>query len=662
MARRMCRWHQRNERGAFIVMWALLVVVLIVMVAIVVDLGRLRATNRNAQSVSDLAALAAGPYLAKRPADPVEACNAAVRYVRQNLTDFPAAASLPCSDLAQSNCVAGGTVAGAIPVDSGTSAAPYLLTIRYPLPTGDTDLGSQRSADGESCERMSVRLERTNKAFFAGVIGSDRLSTDAFAVVRGRSEVKGTDVAALLMLERERCGTIQTSGQGGILVKGFGTKPGIIHADSAGSVNPGGCTNNLNAGGYVVFGTKLPPAHPTRPGLPSIEALQAELPTVPADPSTIRAPILSLYALQAGNDAHAAAVLNASDPGYLGVRPDPEPAGRSGRVAVDERYTYLYNATPPQPGPIQLKRTAATTLSASMPPGNGGAPPTPWVRLTSIIGNGCSANGQTVTQDYVYIDCNLALTGNRNTLTFSGHHFVTKGTISIGSNTTVTFTNNPDLVVKGSTSNTPAIDIQGTLEINGGNSVPGSAPPCSDREEADDPAISPAIVTVLNGKITTGAQSKFKACQTTVYMAGLASPRPDNDNNTDAGFISIGGAGGVDWSAPNQDTRPACSEVTPPYPACYRPTDPEREFEDLAFWTESSALSAVGGQGNIFLTGIFFLPNAPFQFDGQAVQNIDRDAQFIARTLDMSGKGTLVLRPDPNNAVPLRTPKFNLIR
>jgi hypothetical protein len=297
-----------------------------------------------------------------------------------------------------------------------------------------------------------------------------------------------------------------------------------------------------------------------------------------------------------------------------------------------------------------------------MPPGNGGAPPSPWIRLTSVIGNGCNANGQTVPQDYVYIDCDLSLTGNGTSLTFAGHHFVTKGTINVGSNTTLTFTNNADLVVKGTTGNSPAINVQGTLEINGGNAVAGAAPPCSDREEADDPSISPAIVTVLNGSVTTGAQSRFKACQTTIYMAGLPSPRPDNDNNNDNGFITVGGAGGVDWSAPNQDTRPACSEVTPPYPLCYRPTDPEREFEDLAFWTEASALSSIGGQGNIFITGIFFLPNAPFQFAGQAIQNIDRDAQFISRTLDMSGKGTLVMRPDPNNAVPLRTPKFNLIR
>jgi len=53
-----------DERGAFIVLWALLITALLIMVAIVIDLGNARSVRRSDQSVADFSALAAGDNLA----------------------------------------------------------------------------------------------------------------------------------------------------------------------------------------------------------------------------------------------------------------------------------------------------------------------------------------------------------------------------------------------------------------------------------------------------------------------------------------------------------------------------------------------------------------------------------------------------------------------
>src|SRR5947209_2094825 len=69
-----------GENGSFIVLWALLIVGLMTMVAIVVDLGDARATRRNDQSSADFAALAAGDnLLTKSP----QACADAWSYIQQ---------------------------------------------------------------------------------------------------------------------------------------------------------------------------------------------------------------------------------------------------------------------------------------------------------------------------------------------------------------------------------------------------------------------------------------------------------------------------------------------------------------------------------------------------------------------------------------------------
>ena len=72
--------------------------------------------------------------------------------------------------------------------------------------------------------------------------------------------------------------------------------------------------------------------------------------------------------------------------------------------------------------------------------------------------------------------------------------------------------------------------------------------------------------------------------------------------------------------------------------------------------------SEIKGAGNSITGGVYFFPNATFNFSGQASQLIDLNAQFLARRLLLSGQGTLAMQPNPEDTVDTPAPFFKLIR
>lgn len=637
----------RDEAGIFIVLYALLLIGLLSMVAIVIDLNQLRSVRRTSQTVSDFAALAAGAELGdKAGGSPLKACQDAFEYVKKNAPDFPVAATMPCGDLLTASPVR-------IPCDNNpvvtpplvmqaAGAAPYSLEIVYPVSAAlidDVRRGGSGTRDGDQCQRMQVRLNKTGGSFFATVFGVGSLKQGASATARGFVKSEGQDTPALVILEKEACGALQASGQGGIVAAGNGVKPGIIAVASAGSTSPGGCTNASNAGGNVVFGTALPAGHPTRAGLPSIEAMAAEDP----DPVLLTPlpPILSVWAEETANSARSVYTYPS------GVSPDAQGGPRVSRDPVDARYG---------DGIAGLRSLAA-------------APPGAYTSLLSILGPGCKvdAANRIVIQANVFIDCDVAYQGGpsgSDEIIFTGTNFTTNRNIDIGSGKKWTFANPSLIVVNRNVINQPSVKVLGTLWMNTGTTVPTATLPdeyCG--TSRNGPAFPTTKFVIREGDISnTGNSSSVKLCQTTLYMAhGAASPRPDNENNTDEGFISIGG-GTIDWTAPDQTNQPPCRPPLLVPPNCYDSTAAAYQLEDLALWTESAPLSNIGGAGAVFLTGVFFLPNAQFNFTGQALQNIDRNAQFVSRRLNMAGQGTLILKPDPNESVPFLSGTSFLIR
>lgn len=645
------RFLSSDESGAFLILYALLFFGLLAMVAIVIDLSQLRSVRRTSQSVADFAALAGANELSDTSGgDPVTACQDAFKYVKKNTPEFPASATIPCTDLTADP----DTLGPRVPCNDDSALgpltpplvleaagdAPYTLTITYPVSDAmidDSRRGGSGVLDGKACERMRVSLRKTDDSYFSGILGINSLENGASSTARGFITSEGNEMPALVILEKESCGALTATGQGGIVAKGSGKNPGIIAVASAGSTSRGGCNNTTTAQGKIVLGSALPSGHPTRAGLPSIEAFEAEI----IDPATgaKAPPVLRVYAMNTPNSARSAYEVP------TGVNPGPVEGPRIHRGPIDARYGAAI---------------ADLRIDAASPPGA-------YVTLSSIRPS-CTvdASNRIITNANVRIDCDLKFQGGptgTDEVIFTGSNFVFTRNLDVASGKKWVFSAPQLLVVNRNQTNKAAVTSQGTLWINTGVTTAGATLPENFCEPNRNGSAFPTTrFVVRDGWLDTNTSgADLKMCQTTVYMAdGAASPRPDNDNNSYEGHLSVGG-GKTDWTAPDQSDLPVCS---PPLlvSGCYDKTDAQYELEDLALWTETAPLSNIGGAGSVFLTGVFFLPNATFSFTGQALQNIDRNAQFVSRKLDMAGQGTLVLRPDPNDAVPFLSGASLLIR
>ncbi len=226
-----------RERGAVLVLAALLLTGLMAAAAIVVDLGHMRGMRATNQSVADFAALAAGPALSGSDGpDAPTACLDAVRYLRLNASGL-ADLDLDCESL-PSVCHDGNEFAsGTSPVMVKANAAGYRVSITYPVAhsmiADDTVSGGARLDDGEPCERMMVSVEQRSPTYFAGVVGWDELTAQASSVVRQIPE-RVDQVPSLWLLDPYGCDVLTV--QGGARVQaGTDTFGGLISLDSDGT-------------------------------------------------------------------------------------------------------------------------------------------------------------------------------------------------------------------------------------------------------------------------------------------------------------------------------------------------------------------------------------------------------------------------------------------
>jgi Flp pilus assembly protein TadG len=649
---------RRDEHGAFLVLWALLLVAIMTMVGIVIDLGQLRASVRADQSAADLAALAAGPQLGDAVAGVggrtvAGACADAFVYLKSNTPDLPSIATADCSTL--------GTAASCdntspTPHDAlMANTSPYTIVIRYPVPATDiTDPTAPRSstADGTPCERMMVLVTRTTPTFFGRIVGLTSLTGARMAVVRAIPKFTTNQVAALIVLERFDCQALQASGSGNVLVKKFDdAHPGIIHADSAGlTSSPGSCSGS-GASNYVVYGGQIPNGSgSTRPGQPSILAQGIEAPACPNTAGTYLRGLLDLAAVGTGHDAATV---------DTGVCPGPgDPSGVFSRKPFDD----YYNSTATNSG-INALRSSSNALFGLV-----GSPATLRtmgyaVFPDDLVGASCSMNlPLVVTQTKVFVNC--ADLSPRN-LIFTGTKFLAKGTITVGANNSVLFPNATELLVNGCGSLTcsSGVSVQGAFTVND-----GALASCASRT---GPGVAAAHVVIKSGPLTSGgANSTVRLCQSFVYMSGLASPFqnasgspagcmtalpcPAVSSPAYSGYVAFQGRN-TEWTASNQLSSPP---------------DSSHPYEDLAFWTEagdatlnqSGPNSSVGSNGATSTQGVYFMPNALFTFSGNTTIAQDLNAQFASRRLNLSGQGDLNMLPSPNDAVPIAVGNFGLIR
>jgi hypothetical protein len=423
MSRMADRRVEDRERGAVLVMAALLLTGLMVMAAIVVDLGHMRGMRRSSQSLVDFAALAAGEAMSAQEPDGPGGCADAVRYLRVNAPNLTGVDldcdTLPsvCEDFTQPRTVT-------------WANDEYDVAVTFPVSDtmiSDALTGGGRADDGEPCERLMVEVVRRSPSFFGGIVGRSELETAANAVIRQVAE-KADQVPSLWLLEPYRCDALTVSG-GSHVTAGVPNFGGLISLDSDGSA----CTGN-NSFVVDVSGTN---------------SLLEAFPTDVFPPGRIE-----LVAMKPGQQgcADPNGNKNACDPADVAdgrLRPEPtRRPRRATRAPVDHRFNCRNESTPITTYPTYHGLTIdPCTVSSGdyidqlVSVARTGTPTGFSVKAGAYCNQPAGywpVDGNTI------IDCSTFNVGNGTTVDFTGGNVIFTGDIRIANGGTVRFnTANP---------------------------------------------------------------------------------------------------------------------------------------------------------------------------------------------------------------------------
>lgn len=201
---------RHRESGQVLVIFAGGLLTLLVIAALVIDLGFTMAIRRSEQDAADAGAIAAARFIRTGvggTAEPTRMRQAACFYAEQN-GFFPSAA---------------GNVDGCIPANDPNGT---VLTVNFPPSAGG---GSFVGTDGY----VEVGLTRVHRSFLAGMVGlgSLRVSTSAVAAFT----IGQSNSSSLIALDPNNdCTTGRTHGNGDITIHPVvpGTDGGYVHVNS----------------------------------------------------------------------------------------------------------------------------------------------------------------------------------------------------------------------------------------------------------------------------------------------------------------------------------------------------------------------------------------------------------------------------------------------
>lgn len=640
----------REDRGIVLPLVAMMMLTVLIVTAMVIDLGAKRSNRRSDQTIADLAALSAGYYLAGNGGatvvyNPFMACKAALNSAVTNVSSFapsqdptsscsafPANASIGCS-------------AASSPVSVVFSDASHTLTIRYPIPASETTdarfTGGVGANDGiNRCERMRVTFSQTQPTSFARVIGINAQATEATAVVRSMADGRVLNVATLVLFERSNCGALYAGGQGRLILEApSSTNPAWVQADSEGK---GTCTNNENENGRVIYAANS--------GNARIEVQ----PTVDGKEGMI-----GIYALNPAVNGRGGSVYGGPS-ASSGLSLVPVATEIASRRPVDDIYNPAGRAT------ITSLHARAWNRVTTPPSGT----------YTSVSGAQCTDAGD-ITGTVVYVDCADFVAGAATRFPLATHVYFT-GKVTVANNKSLSLPSVERLYVRGcritgtpsgstncgnnptSASSAYAVSVSGTLLVN---STSFAACPTYTPPGVGSLNHRTVEFATLGGPVIVGGGANVAMCQTTLYIGrssdtyggGLrrttggpncteTKPCPVDSGTdwVDEGYMNVSGGNGlIHWSAPNRMVGPA---------------DAVNPLESLALWAESHRPSFLKGTGDSRSAGVFFMPNSAVTFQGQGDQSVPQNAQYFARTLTISGQGTLRMRPNPGDAVQIARP------
>ena len=346
---------------------------ILILVALVLDLGGARRDRDADQLAADAMALAAASDLGRGSLSAVDACTAAWEQLTVNLPTAVTAPAPACSTFA---AMCAPTTARSLDI----SLPPYTITFSHPVPAGSPLLEDRTSPslDGSPCQRFGVRVVQQR----ANLLASGTVRLDVQAVGRFLPGV-GDVQAPLVLLSPHACEALSVSGSGVLKVSTSTGAPGSIAVDSDGSE----CASAKK----VIF------------------RLDGN--------ATIEAGAVAMWAL-AGSRPDGA-----YSPGVTNPVPTASSAPVS-RSAVDWRYNCDPAAGCPGAGPAHLDALTAAWSGVSPAP----TVPAGFTSWTAS-GRSCSPSGATVVPagDW-YIDCanGLSTTGS---ITFQGGDIVSQKAI-----------------------------------------------------------------------------------------------------------------------------------------------------------------------------------------------------------------------------------------
>lgn len=550
---------RRSERGAVLVIFALLITVLVIIMAIVIDLGATRSDRRGGQLAVDNATTAGAMALLEGGGE--DACLAAVGFLEATLdVDFTFAAS-DCTSM--QSCIT-----PAVPLE--LTAPGYRAILHYPIEDTSPLLAQTSTISADSsrfigdrpalpCARFGVQLRTTGSSYFGGIVGETERQNEVHAVAVLDEPEDPDRIINLAVLERHQCNAIELDGQGGIIagpvVDGATVEPGTIAVDSDGEPSCGttvSLTSNNNvvrADGPTGCSGELTPG--TGEGCGRIELF--------ADgPPGCVAPACS---------KHASATL----------APSPQKVSSLvTRAPVDHKYdckssyvssTWWSQQPDIAPCPASAVRPAyISALIAAMPAT--GAPAGWQVYPRPSTSDTCShttgpndpSNLITVPSGNWYIDCpTLAIS---RAFVFQGGNLLFRGSLDVAG--------------------------QADFRVNTANTTATYPWAENGAFVANQHASQAAYMYFRTGAtFSKGAQAAMTINNTVGYFSSGTT-------------ITLGGgSGSLRWTAPT--------------------TGP---FQDLALWSDSTVDASFGGQTSLTMEGAFFTPLSRLVYSGQGDNDV----------------------------------------
>lgn len=653
----------RDDGGVYAILYALLVLVVLGMAAIVLDLGLLRADKRDSRSAADTASLAGSAELGQGPWNPLAACETAWDYALDNL-GLPDTDS-PCGDASPGDGFFNGVAGCPTEQSTATNTEPVegaSISITWPVPSTSTMLtnpdGRPESApdrvpepaDGEpeGCDKLGVSIVRQRDLGFASALGTSSGTSYAGSVARfdpdgGPSE----EVAALNVLEPKDCGSLVTTGNGKVLVSptvdedGLVVGPGIIAAESSGL---GTCPGSEAAGARVIDPTT---------GLGSLICASTVILNSDGTNCDGLGDIRS-HALDPDQNA-IRAYREAAFADNLKPKPTPE-NGRKGWDSVTKKYGCEILGASLSAGPCVVEGdNHIDELVDAL--GGIGVPAANYVAESPYV------------QPYPggFTLAPAACPG--------GPGIKTPVTLEAGNwyaNCTININAGGSLILKGGT-----LVVQGGITVAADGCLVVNHTTCTPvvsgaktSSATTDPAPAKDALIFLRGTTGCPPAGCFDVAGT------LVMPRTFVYSKASAAGINIASTKLTLWTAPGAGTSDAAGRtllenqclVTTATGSAPSADCLNSRFSRLTYWSELASSSSgspkangFAGQGALDVVGVFFTPRAYFNFTGGGTYT-GASAQFWADVLNVNGGANLGLRPDARFSIANPTSRVQLIR